>query len=466
MKQIFVIGGGISGLTSAYVLANSGKYKVHVVESSERLGGLLKSFDYGVNGHFDYGAHNILETGIKELDDFYLNVFDDEDDWQITTTINGQTRALTGLLYNQKLQQNSPFIDLRESPRLPEYIGDFFVNINSQEDDFCELHDEDAYSYSLFLFGPKITDEIIVPAIEKQYGRHPKYLNSMVLFLTQFTRVVLFEEHLMQELVHTKKIASRLSYTEQLNLPEQYLQNFKSLYPKKYGIYRVIEAIEKKLKDMGVNFHMNSLISDLTISGSEINTITMNEKEYNVDHVVSSIGLFPLSKLLQVNSDSVNPGMDDHPKTAITNFLLDKPLNCGELSFIYSYDSGSKIFRLDNYINYCEGAIRNGLYPISIESLHFTDIDVVELEKQLIIELKQYELLKENTEISFVKTEILQYGFPLLTQNNVKASNLLRDKINEQNLKNLTRVGILSEKGLFFESHVIKDAYKKIRDLI
>ena len=70
MKRVVIIGGGISGLTTAYLLANSGEYEVHIVEKTDRLGGLLKSFDYDEYGYFDYGAHNILETGIKELDDF------------------------------------------------------------------------------------------------------------------------------------------------------------------------------------------------------------------------------------------------------------------------------------------------------------------------------------------------------------------------------------------------------------
>lgn len=173
MKRVVIIGGGISGLTTAYLLANSGEYEVHIVEKTDRLGGLLKSFDYDEYGYFDYGAHNILETGIKDLDDFYLNLFD-ENEWQVTTTINGQLRALTGLMYNKKLQENSPFMDLRENEKISEYIGDFFQNLNLNNSEFEDLHKKDAYSYSLFLFGKKITDEIIVPAIKKTVSETPE----------------------------------------------------------------------------------------------------------------------------------------------------------------------------------------------------------------------------------------------------------------------------------------------------
>lgn len=464
MKKAVIIGGGVSGLFSAYLLAKSNKYEVHIVEKTDKLGGLLKSFDYGEYGHFDYGAHNILELGIKEIDDFFYNLLP-QDEWQTTTTINGQIRALTGLLYNKKLQTNSPFIDIRENKNIKEYIGDFFNNLNNTNYEIENINKLDAYSYSIYLFGEKITNEIITPALKKLYGIHPKELNSMVLFLTQFTRIVLFEEHLMEELVDCKKIGSRLSYTEQLNLPNKYLAHLRSLYPSKFGIYRVIDAIEKKLKDMNVIFHFNSTISEINYNNHSIESITINKEKLKIDNLISSVGLYPLSQMLNLEHSN-NYKFDSNPKTVITNLLIDKKLNCDELSFIYSYDENSSIFRVDNYINYCNEAIRNNTYPITIESLHFGEINKNKLEDKLINELIEYNLISKETKISFIKTEILDYGFPLLTQNNINIVNELRENIKKLNLSNLTTIGILSEEGLFFESQVIKDTYLKIKELL
>ena len=163
---------------------------------------------------------------------------------------------------------------------------------------------------------------------------------------------------------------------------------------------------------------------------------------------------------------SNNYKFDSNPKTVITNLLIDKKLNCDELSFIYSYDENSSIFRVDNYINYCNEAIRNNTYPITIESLHFGEINKNKLEDKLINELIEYNLISKETKISFIKTEILDYGFPLLTQNNINIVNDLRENIKKLNLSNLTTIGILSEEGLFFESQVIKDTYLKIKELL
>jgi len=463
MKKVIIIGGGISGLTAAYLFANSGKYEVHIVEKSDNLGGLLKSFNYGEFGHFDYGAHNILETGIKELDEFYYNLLPEEK-WQATTTVNGQIRALTGLMYNKKLQQNSPFIDLREDKNIKEYIGDFFENLNENSGDLENIYSRDAYSYALHLFGEKITDDVIVPAIEKLYNRHPRELNTMVLFLTQFTRIGLFEEHIMEELVNLKNIGSRLSYTEQLNLPEKYLTHLRSLYPKDYGIYRVIDAIEETLISKGIIFHKNATVTGINIKDNKIDEVFINDELHKTDELVCSIGYFPLTSLLDIDIKAYK--FDANPKTIITNLLIDKPLDCGELSFIYSYDKGTKVFRIDNYINYCEGAKKDGLYRIGIETVDFSGISEGELQEKLIQELIDYKIMKEDTEIDFIKTEFLESGFPLLTQNNISIVNDIREKVGKFNLANLTNIGILSEEGLFFESDVIKDAYLKVKDII
>ena len=463
MKKVVIIGGGISGLTAGYLFANSGKYEVHIVEKSDQLGGLLKSFDYGEFGHFDYGAHNILETGIDELDDFYYNLLP-EGKWQTTTTVNGQRRALTGLMYDNKLQEKSPFIDLLNHKNLSAYIGGFFQNLNQNKSEFKDLYQQDAYSYMMHLFGSKISDEIIVPAIEKLYGRHPKELNTMVLFLTQFTRIGLFEENVMKELVHTQNIGSRLSFTNQLNLPDEYLTHLQSWYPKEYGIYRVIDAIEEELLEKGVVFHKNATVTKVYKANQKIDTVLINEDEYSVDELICSVGQYPLGLLLNIDMSSYS--FDANPKTIITNMLIDKPLTCGELSFIYSYDKGSKVFRIDNYINYCEGAKKDGLYRISIESVEFGKIDKKELQKKLIDELIAYDIMSSDTNISFIETEILENGFPLLTQNNVFVTNDLRNKIHKFKIDNLTNIGILSEEGLFFESDVIKDTYFKIRTII
>lgn len=464
-KKIAIIGGGISGLTAAYLFSKNDNYEVHIIEKNSSLGGLLNSFDYGEKyGRFDYGAHNILELKIKELDDFHLSLLP-ENKWQKTTTINGQIRALSGLMYNKRLQENMPFIDLRDNPKLNDYIGDFFVNLNNQNKTTDAFSHKNAYDFSLYLFGEKITEEIIVPAIRKVHKHHPKNLSIMVMYLTQFTRIGLFNEHIMSELVHLKNVGSRLSYTNQQNLPEEYLVNAYSLYPKDYGIHRVIDAIEKRLIENGVVFHKNSKVTKLEKIEGKIEKLIINDDiQIEADYIINSAGYGVISNLL--NIDTKNYKYDANPKTIITNILLDKPLECGELCFINCYDKDSAIFRVDNYINYCSGAKRNGLYPVSIETISFENYNKKELQKHILEELKTYNMIKEDTKVEFIETEELEYGFPCLSLNNISIISELKHKVDSLKINNLINIGLLTEENLFFESDVIKNAYKKIKEII
>ena len=75
MKKIIIIGGGISGLSSAWKLSEKG-YKVDVVESDTSIGGLAKSikvenyyFDIGRQGQFYYGdIDQMIRVGFDAAD--------------------------------------------------------------------------------------------------------------------------------------------------------------------------------------------------------------------------------------------------------------------------------------------------------------------------------------------------------------------------------------------------------------
>ena len=66
MKKILIIGGGISGLSSALFLSEAG-YNVEIIEASPKLGGRAYSFEY--NGtQVDNGQHVLMEC--------YTNTFE------------------------------------------------------------------------------------------------------------------------------------------------------------------------------------------------------------------------------------------------------------------------------------------------------------------------------------------------------------------------------------------------------
>ncbi len=62
MESIFILGAGVTGLTSSYLLKD--KYKLTILEKKDCLGGLCKSFE--IDGfYFDYGAHAAFTKNIR-----------------------------------------------------------------------------------------------------------------------------------------------------------------------------------------------------------------------------------------------------------------------------------------------------------------------------------------------------------------------------------------------------------------
>ena len=113
-NKIVISGAGITGLVSALLLLKKHTGEdIYLVDKNEEAGGLLRRFDYGPWGSFDYGMHNMLQTGITELDELLWGLLPPEE-WQL---LNGNKRDLAGIFFNGRLQKNSPYIDLRSLPK-------------------------------------------------------------------------------------------------------------------------------------------------------------------------------------------------------------------------------------------------------------------------------------------------------------------------------------------------------------
>ena len=75
MKKIIIIGGGITGLSTAWKLSEKG-YQVNVLESDKSIGGLAKSIKIE-NYYFDIGPHSFF-TEDKEVFKKVMDLFEGE----------------------------------------------------------------------------------------------------------------------------------------------------------------------------------------------------------------------------------------------------------------------------------------------------------------------------------------------------------------------------------------------------
>lgn len=465
-NKSIIIGSGISGLLRAYYLASKKETEVIIIEKNSEVGGLLRKLDYGDEyGVFDYGMHNIMETGIKELDDFIFSLLD-RDDWQI---LDGENRDLAGIYYAGTLQKNTPYFDLRNL-RKQDYekaVVEFFSNLKGEDSKILSKTELSAEEYANDRFGKYIASKTIIPSVEKIYQKPASDLDYMATILTPMTRVALFEAPLLNDLIKSDILRSKLAYSPQKELPLNFSSGRKAYYPRNYGMYRVIESLVEKLKRLNVVFKLSSEIRHINLKGNRIDSISLIEggNHIEIDKIQKFVwtgGNPLLGKMLGVNFTGLK--YDKPLKTIVVSVLLDKPLDMGGLFYFFCYENGFHTYRLNDFNAYCSGAQRNGLYPISIELL-ISDRQIEKLklsfEEIAISELKRFDILQKGTKIVFAKAEPLDSGFPMPSRNNINAIKHVRNQINDMNIENVEMIGILANDNQFFQTDVLIDVYQK-----
>lgn len=471
MKNIVIAGSGISGLLYALIVSSKERHQnIYIIEKSNELGGLLRAFDYNENGKFDYGMHNFLETGISELDKIIFSMLPD-DEWQI---LDGSKRDLAGVYFNGYLQTHTPYIDLRnlDEETYNKSISDFFLHLNKMANSNINAENTDcsAEEYIVNRFGKIVAKNAIIPSIEKIHKKKADELDFMATVFTPLTRIALFDENIIKELTESKYLSNYIAYTEQRNLPLNRSSGKKGYYPKKYGMYRVIEAIVRELKERGVQFLTNASILEVILNDNMLveNVIVQSQSDKleftNIHKLIWTSNVPLIGKLLNFNLSDFK--IDKPLKTIVISLILDKKLELNGLYYFFCYDRNFKTYRLNDFNAYCEGAKRNGGYPISIEFLveesYLLSSPNIEMDAEH--ELFRFGITQPDTKVLFSKAEILESGFPMPSRNNINAIKSIRNKIKALNISNLELLGILAEDNLFFQTDVLIDTYNKAKN--
>ncbi|MDA9160925.1 NAD(P)-binding protein [Crocinitomicaceae bacterium] len=463
-KKYIISGSGVSGLTAALLLCEQGKgEQTIIIETGTTIGGLLKKYNYGEFGDFDCGMHNFLETGISELDKLMFNLLP-ESEWQL---LEEGKRDLAGIFFNNKLQKNTPYFDLRSLNKsaYQESIASLFQHISNTIGDGPINKDCNAKEFAYKLFGETVAEHTIIPAIEKIHRKSANELDYMSTVFTPMNRVAFTDEPLIRELTESKILRNILAWSDQRTLPFERSSGRRAYYPKKYGAYRVLEAIEKRLIEFGVTILTNSGITEIKTDAGSITSVSVKNVSGdlvfdNLEKLIWTANIPLLGRFL--GTDFTGLKNDKPLKTVIINILLDQPLDMGDLYYFFCYQPGFYTYRLTNYVNYSSGAIRNGNYPICIEFLITKEELEMDLEERAIEELNKFGILKEGTNVVFKKAEILERGFPMPSRTNINSVKKIRQDIRSKKLNNLETIGILAEDNLFFQTDVLIDLYNKI----
>ncbi|MDU9690380.1 phytoene desaturase family protein [Priestia aryabhattai] len=287
-KKVIVVGAGLGGLSAAIRLSADG-YDVTVVEKSERIGGKL-NIRSGKGFSFDTGPsiltmpwvlEQLFESAGRNIHD-YLTIERIEPQWR-TFFQDGTQIDLTSDLPRmlQQLQELAPediegFFDyLSYANKMYESnLKSFYKKSLSGLHDLRTMHTVK----ELLQMDPMRS----MDATTRKYFSN-KHLRQLFNFLIMY---------IGSSPYHAPAVLTQLAHV-QLGL---------GIYYVKGGMYKIAEAMDKLLQELGVTVHLNTPVKEITTSGAKATGITLeNAESLSADVVVSNLEAIPTYRYLLKN---------------------------------------------------------------------------------------------------------------------------------------------------------------------
>lgn len=453
-----VVGGGIAGLYAAHLLKRKHpESAVVIVEQAPEVGGLLQSFDYGEQGIFDRGVHTFYETGNADVDDFFLSLLP-EDDWKFLTDYK---RDLGGSWFEGRVQYDTPYPNLSDldPARRAELVAGFFENLAPNQ---APSEDMDVMSYARARFGDAIAEQVIRPAIEARQHMPAEDIHWLAMNVQGLGRVALLPTEAIEVLAEAPGFAARLAFPDQLNYPEKYLSGKRAYYPAKFGLSRFIGKLETRLKEAGIEILTSAKLGGLELSDGKCTAanITLNDgtsRKLDTASVHWSVGMPALAATLKLDMSQYS--FDPPHQTVICNLLMSEKPNC-EGTYYAFYHGHDRIHRISFGYNYADDVGPHGQFPMSIELVYPKGADTSNVTAEVEAWLRADGVIGDSSIVTFAKGEVLRGGYPSLSCKNVGAMFAMRNDILQQDIANLTPIGILAKDNLFFQFDIIQHIHE------
>jgi len=455
-----VVGGGIAGLLCALLLSERRGLDVTLVEREPSVGGLLGRLDYEGAGTFDLGMHNMYETGIHDLDELLHGLLP-ADDWQI---LAGNRRDLAGSWFAGRLQVNSPYPDLRHEPadRTAAYRREVFTAAAT-----AGTAADGAVDESLRLFGPSVTNDVIEPILSAQFRTDPRLLHRSALWLTNIHRVLLLDEDELLARSDDLGVRERIGFPEQRSLPPSWASGRRAFYPRKYGMHRVVDAIVARLGSAGARIVTGAQPVALETARHGVGAVVVDHAQggserIEVDRLFWTASPPALARLLGVETGGF--AFDHARPTWIVNVLLRDRPRMDDLYYFFNYSPDFDTFRVTNYSAYCDGAPRNGRFPVAVELLLPDGAQPSGVAAQAVDELVRFGVIDGPDAATFAAAARLAAGIPLLTATNMSSMAGLHAAIEASSHPNLEVLGLMSHRGIFFQRDVLADVWRCVME--
>jgi len=289
LEKIIVIGGGISGLAAAALLAKAG-WNVTLLEKNSTLGGRARTLD--ISGfHFDMGPswylmpevfERFFEIFNKKTSDYYhlqkldprYQVFFDDDSKYIFT--------------DNLTQNNALFEDIEKGAGIK--LGEYLAETKEVYQDFTKrLMFEDPWNFKILLNPSNLLTLLtLIPRFRLFFSWH-RYVTSF------------FHDHRLQKILTFPAVFLGGS---PYNTPALYsILNWADFgrgvwYPIG-GLGKVVSALENLAKEKGVKIVTSADVSSIQVSNGEVIGVMVKEHFYPASKVVAATDIpYVQTKLL------------------------------------------------------------------------------------------------------------------------------------------------------------------------
>lgn len=461
---VVIIGGGLAALYTALLVRKLGDAReVLIVERAPGVGGLLRALDVDGWGRFDQGMHTFTSCGIAEVDDDITGLLP-ADEW---VWLKDEVRDISGLFFAGALQRHCHYPDLRAlgPDEYRRCVADFFASLDVPDGAPPSNMEE----YGRARFGPYVTERVISPILAKLYGRPASAIDPVVASLLPLDRVALYDEPVFQELLPSPLLRGRIAYPEQRRLPLRFASGRFSVYPRRFGAFRLVDALVAHLEHENVRILTRTAVETLEHGGGQVQSLTLRDgagariEVPDVGDLWWTAGVLPLAQTLGL---PVGRERFEAPKIfAVMNVLLDRRPEVEDLYYFWCFDGRHPSFRVTNFFNYSPGAIRQGGWPVSIE--FYLDpgqpMDPEALVALTVRELQAFGVYPAGARVLASAGHAPPVGFPILSCANRRLLEGALADVAALGLENLGVTGIQSAWGVVFQPDVLAHTWRCVR---
>lgn len=373
--NLLIVGGGATGLASAYIAAKRGE-QVTLLEASNRLGGLLSTFDVG---------------GTK-LECFYHHFFthDTEINWLLEElNLSQNVRFVETKMGMYRYGNINPFTTTKDLLRFPRLslldkirfgLTSLFL---SKQKNWQQYENISALEWFYKWAGKRVTNTIWRPMLEIKFGEYA----SKIPLAWMIGRM-------------TQRLKSRSKGKEKLG----YLKG---------SLQRLVDALEIQLRKAKVSIFMNTPVTELLFENGRVIGVRTPKGEFRADKILVTIPTVYLAKLIPKEFSNYRMQLEaiEYFGAICVVVITEKPL-----SKIYWLNVGDPGFDFGGVIEQT-----NFLPPVEYQGLHITYLSRYATWREPI-------LSKSDSEIITLFKEQLKSIYPDLETKGIKAIQVFRTK--------------------------------------